>query len=273
MNKKEIFIILGIIIICGISLCLLLVDSQNGIDSGKNNVIENSNKDENDGSNYDSDIDSSLNVDDKDLSKEEIVNINSKMYDNYYIFADLLEFKTNSIEMNKEYLTISKKIKLAWLLSANDDSLIKKFNIDEKGEESTGSLAIKKSDFLKKYSQLYNETIDEQDITNNYNLTLANDFYYGTYTTGYGDMEFLLKLTNYKIENGNFYTLTFDFLTQFVEKNSTYGKYKDFDYDILNKYSSADVLEYPEELVYSKMKISFIKNNNDYVLKSILFEK
>lgn len=166
----------------------------------------------------------------------------------------------------RNYLNVTKnKIIFAWQLLIQDNNITKIEDINVNNEKETGALAIKTSDFMNRYKEIYNESILESEIQQN-GYSIKNNYIYGTYVTGWGDPSFVLKYKDFKYTgDANIYVLEMDFLTKVVNKQ--------IDNEAFLAYSDPKIKDYPKSIVYKKLNIYLSKENDSYAFKYIMFDE
>lgn len=280
MNKKgNIFI--GILIAIGVITVTAVVTYKVFIkdndSSDKTQINENNNTNNNDSN--DSNQVQTENNESKEESNNQEIKDQLNITENYNeIINDKLQKPLQLIlenEMGSDYTEITNvrnylnvtnnKIIFAWQLMVQDNNIPKIKDINVNNEKVLGTLAIKTSDFINRYKEIYNENIFESEIIQN-GYTIKNDYIYGTYVSSWGAPNFILKYKDIKYTGeGNFYVLKLDFLTKIVNNQ--------IDNKAFLAYQDSNITDYPEDLVYKKLNIYLTKENDKYVFKYIIFDK
>lgn len=281
MNKKGnifigILIAIGVITVTAVATYKVFIkdnDSSDKIQTNENNDNINSNEfndlnqveienNESKEENNDQEIEDELNIY-ENYNKI----INDKLQKPLQlILENEMGYDYSQITFVRNYLNVTdNKIIFAWQLMVQDNNIIKIEDINVNNEEVTGALAIKTSDFINKYKEIYNENIFESEIIQN-GYTIKDDYIYGTYVSSWGAPNFILKYKDIEYTGeGNFYVLKLDFLTKIVNNQ--------IDNKAFLAYQDPIITDYPEDLVYKKLNIYLTKENDKYVFKYIIFDE
>lgn len=198
----------------------------------------------------------------KNLSTEDKVNYNKRIEEklSYYFTVALND---GLIEEDNANLlnNIKSKINFTWQLSFRDEEI--KVNSET---SETGYVGISLSDIIAKHKALFNETVTETEILNNSNFTIQNGYVYGNVITG-ATPDFALKIKSHAVNTEtNKHLLIIDFITKLDENNK-------FDFESYMNYLEATVVDYPQDVVYAQVKIELEQVGENYIFKSIVFEK
>lgn len=182
------------------------------------------------------------------------------------VLENEMGYDYSKINTVRNYLnTTENRITFAWQLMVQDNNISKIKDINVNNEEISGSLAIKTSDFINRYKEIYNQNIFESEIIQN-GYTIKNDYIFGSYVTGWGAPNFVLKYKDFKYTGEtNIYVLEIDFLTKIVNNK--------IDNEAILPYSDPNVVQYPENLIYKKLEVYLTKENDKYAFRYIMFEE
>jgi len=141
------------------------------------------------------------------------------------------------------------------------------------GGSATGAAAVTVEDYMRYYRELFSEdveieSLDGMAIYYAYTFTVQDGFLYGSFPTGYGSAEAIMKnpILSYE-EASQEYILSMDLLAKQTECESNGSVY----YVIEGQeYLDYDITEYPQELVSGTIAFRMTKNESGYQLNSIV---
>ncbi len=262
-NNTGLIVLVTVLVMLVLGLVGFIVYDKILKDANEPNVEENNNEETNNKLD-ESDLDEKETIENVSLSDEDKINYNTQIktkLERYFINLLNLEINKN-IKYNQNYLeSPDAKIYLAWELVLRDDKISKNDNIGESGIVATSI-----DDYEKKYKAIFDEEIKIQTLSSpKLGVIYENGYVYGP-SSGYVP-EFSIKINSHSINNDtNTHELVFDFITKFDSNMN-------IDLDVFSNCIEPSVINYPQEVVYAKMKIELQKNVENYIFKSIVFEK
>ncbi|MBO5797574.1 MAG: hypothetical protein J6R77_04410 [Clostridia bacterium] len=163
----------------------------------------------------------------------------------------------------------------AWQVAVSDPDVPEITDIDEKGNEVTGGVAIRPADYSARYAKIFGESGDVAALLRaKPAFVLQGDYIYGSRVTGWGIEDFVLKATAFEANENGRYTLTMDMLTRFVERTESDGDtYTAIDEELVATYDKAELLDYPADMVYAQVTLDLTASEDGYILESLYFTK
>lgn len=213
-----------------------------------------------------------------DLSNEDKIKYNELIYSNYfYPISKLKDYYNKDLKYNVNYLeSIESKIGFAWEIALEDNNIKKTYDKNYDGTDYTGAVSMKSQDFVKKYYEIFDESININEVLNykNEDFHIVDDLVYGFYDTGRGLDEFALKIKDITyFEEQKIYVINMDYLTKFKTYDTGDEYNEEVNTDLILEYRDSKVLEYPSDMIYAQMEITFKKTNDGYAINSIVFDK
>lgn len=269
--EKYIIGVITLIAVGAIGTAIYFGVNNNDSSNTGNNIFENKNN------NLESDSEDVNNVNPITTISIDKAKVNKKLDEELSLpLRYMLDYKVdyfNGVDFNSNYFkTQYNRINFLWYILFLDENVMRLEDIDVNGQEVTGAVAFKYVDILKKYREIFNEDISLDKILANKKLSHKNGYVYGRYVSSWGAPEFLLKAVDIKFDSSNSnYVLTVDFITKGEFEETVSGdNYFRIDEGAYLDYYDYDIVDYPNELVFAKLKITYDEN---HVLKSLVFEK
>ena len=287
-ERKEVKVRLSSVILIFIILILLLVlggmfyyynyIANKNIDESAGNIDNNKTNTENVNNNISSNAINNVETNKTStkltLSKADKIDANKELNNKLlFIFRYLTDDDITSIKENTELLSSNEnRALILWYAMFFDKVKFSEF--DENGEIASGNASIDINTVNKYYYKVFNNgnENDFEEILNAYNqmkyFKVKDEKIYGSFPTGWGITPFVFKIDTIELDSeADMYTAMVYILRPI--------NYNVDDVTELNvKYGHEDVLEWPEELNYCKLKIQYKKDSsgNDKLI-SMMFVK
>ncbi|MBQ8659932.1 MAG: hypothetical protein IJ475_03760 [Bacilli bacterium] len=183
-------------------------------------------------------------------------------------YNDMFNDRINNGEFIRDK---DEEFKYVWMYNVMLNKNIVLFNIDQNGKEVTGATSIGVNDFITSYKMALgvNYVFDQNDLPDGFVYSEANNRIYGATPTGWTMGNIIFKVDNL-IKKDSLYTLTVnvlkvDYDEEGLEQDELERRLSD--YEEISKY---DCLDYDNYYVVHKLIISFVNNDGNYAVKSIV---